>query len=462
MIDGISSDPAPFGISKSDFIEVPGSMGRYHRDRYDIQDNPSVYYEKVIRRGFAEEKMVMLYVLTNSGWLDGKYSRESRANSLYQQFDGLENVVFNVLSDIATEESVFTFSPYCVDTELNNKIVKVKYPINLLTNFGAEPGFGETAVGSSAYDPGINLCSMVDSSNPGRYVPLHAGWIYFDKMWPSYWAMGNMANVSADTSVLRRWITNVIPVHEIGLYPEPDVTDAQFLNQDGNNYYRASIPSSAMDNIDSFGYSEWKECRDELVKAGSRNFSTCIGKVTWPVWYLTEAINAAHPDWADEENYDDLMEAEILRMQTEDTDGFGNTEAMRFPNIETYWTDEELKAMIIDAFPRYAENEAKIAEKMQEWKDEGKDLRCLAGTDECATAAIERFTEFLAEKYARYSPSYRIVRDAKILKEKEMFDAASGSVEPYSRLVIMETTLDQLNSFVLDHFGSAVFYVTHY
>jgi len=396
FIDGISSDPAPFGISKSDFIDVPGSMGRYHRDRYDIQDNPSIYYEKVIRRGFAEEKMVTLYTLSNSGWFDGKYSRESRANSLYQLFDGLENVVFNVLSDIATEESVMTFSPYCVDTELNNKIVKVKYPINYLTNFGAVPSFWPGASEDKGYyDPAINICSTVDPSNPGRYVPLHAGWIYFDKMWPNYWAMGNMSNVSADTSVLRRWITNVIPVHEIGLYPGPDVHEVQFLNQDESLYYRASIPISAMDNADASGYRAWRACRTNLLENDVKDFTPCLAEYVWPEWHLTETVTAANPDWTTEE-----VATEVARIQTD-----------------------------------------------------GEDVRF---------ATIDDASKYLGDKYARYSPSYRVVRDAKILKDKELFDAASGSVEPYSRLVIMETTLDQLNAFVTDHFGTAPFYVTHY
>ena len=397
MVDGISSDPTPFGMSKGDFIEVPGSMGRYHRDRYDIQDNPSIYYDKVIRRGFAEEKMVTLFTLSNSGWFDSKYRRESRANSLYGYMDGLENVVFNVLSDISTEESVFTFSPYCVDTELNNKIVKVKYPINLLTNYGAVPTFWPTGGDEKdyMYDPVVNLCAMVDSSNPGRYVPLHAGWIYFDKMWPNYWAMGNMANISADTSVLRRWITNVIPVHEISLYPTPDVNEEQFLNQDENNYYRASIPVSAMDNADASAYRAWRACRTDLLENDVEDFTPCLAVAVWPEWHLRETITDAHPDWTTEE-----VTTEVERIQ-----------------------------------------------------NDGEDVRF---------ASINEFKEFLGDKYARYSPSYRVVRDAKILKEKELFDAASGSAEPYSRLVIMETTLDQLNTFVKDQFGQAAFYVSHY
>lgn len=396
-IDGISSDPDPFGISKDDFIKISASMGRYHRDRYDIQDNPGIYYDKVIRRGFAEEKMVSLFTLSNSGWYDGKYRRESRANSLPQLMPGLENVVFNVLSDIATEESVMSFSPYCVDTSKKNKTtVKAQFPANILTNFGALPNFWpQSSTLQGSYEPVINLCAMVDSSDPGKYVPVHAGWIYFDKMWPNYWAMGNMANISADTSVLRRWITNVIPAYEISIYPAPDVNEEQFLSQDENVYYRASIPVGAMDNADSFSYRGWRKCREERLADGLDDMTPCLASAGWPDWYLTEIVKKDHPTWDDTE-----IKNEVNRIKA---DG----ENVRFANVD-------------------------------------------------------EFKKYLGDKYARYAPSYRVVRDALILKTNEVTDAASGSAEPFSRLVIMETTLDQLNSFVIDQFGTSAFYVSHY
>lgn len=395
-IDGISSDPSPFGISKSDFMTVPASMGRYHRDRYDIQDNPGIYYDKVIRRGFAEEKMVSLFTLSNSGWFDGKYRRESRANSLGQLFDGLTNVIFNVLSDIATEEAVMTFSPYCSNSDISNNMVKAQYPTNLLTNFGALPYFwpqGSTLEG--AYEPAINICSMIDPVKPEKYVPLHAGWIYFDKMWPNYWAMGNLANISADTSVLRRWMSGVIPAYAIGLYPTPDVNEEQFLNQDESVYYRAQIPVSAMDNLDKTAFRAWRECREGLIENNIDDFTPCLASAVWPDWYLVEIITANNPTWT----------------------------------------------------------VTQINDELDRMKTDGENVRF---------ASEVEFKTFLADKYARYSPAYRIVRDAKILKENEIEDAASGSTEPYSRLVIMETTLDQLNSFAYDHFGQAAYYVSHY
>jgi hypothetical protein len=393
-IPGIDEEADLFGIDPKGFVDVPANIGRYHRDRYDIQDNPSVYYDKVIRRGYGIEKMVTLYTLSNSGWLDGKYRRESRANSLYQLFDGLENVIYNVLSDISTEESVMSFSPYCVDTLLENKLVRVNYPVNLLTNFAAAPSFWTGSREEGVYEPVQNLCAKADPSDPGRFAPVHAGWIYFDKMWPNYWAMGNMANISADTSVLRRWTSNFIPTHERYLYAKPDVNEVEFLNKDENGYYRARIPVSAMDNADSYAYRHWRECRDEILKVDiNGDYSACITRAVWPVWYLEEFIRENHPEITN-------IAAEVIRMQTD-----------------------------------------------------GEDIRFADG---------EQFTHYLSKKYARYSPAFRVATHAKQLKEKELLEASSGSREPYSRLVIMETTLDQLNSFAADHFGTAAFYVQYY
>ena len=375
-IPGIKEEAEVFGLNPDGFIEVPASIGRYHRDRYDIQDNPDIYYDRVIRRGFGLEKMVTLFTLTNAGWIDGKYRRESRANSIDQRFDGVRNIMFNVLSDIATEESVMTFSPYCVDTQVNTllgekmEVVRVNYPIDLLANFAAVPGFwsGDESV---AYEPIENLCARVDPENPGRYAPVHASWIYFDKMWPNYWAMGNLANISADTSVLHRWTSHVIPVHERSLFTEPDVNEDEFLSKDENYYYRARIPISAMDNADSYGYRLWRDCRQELLKGDMyADVSACINEVRWPSWH-------------------------------------DPNESVRFDTVE-------------------------------------------------------EFSEYLAKKYGRYSPSFRIVQHAKVLKEQEVYEASSGSREPWSRLSIMETTLDQLNSFAKDHFGMAAFYVQNY
>lgn len=402
-IPGIEDETEIFGFD-SNIIDVPASIGRYHRDRFDIQDNPGIYYDKVIRRGYAPEKMVTLFTLSNSGWLDGKYSRESRANGLSNMFPGLENVIFNVLSDIATEESVMSFTPYCIDTYIGGKVTRVNLPVNLLTNFGAAPEFWTGSEEDAMYDPSRNICSKVDKNDPSRYVPVHAGWIYFDKMWPNYWAMGNLANISADTSVLRRWTSNFIPRHERSLYAAVDVNEEEFLNKDENGYYRARIPASAMDNADAYAYREWGKCREAILEADKNaDVSGCITKAVWPVWKLKEFVLANNPSIAAIENPE--------------------------------------------------EQEAAVDAEVERMQNDGEDLRF---------TKVEEFKLFLTQKYARYAPSFRIVVNAKLLKEKELLDASSGSREPYSRLEIMETTLDQLNSFAADQFGTAAFYVQRY
>lgn len=373
-IDGIREIADMFSdIGEEDFIDIPGSMGRYQKDRYDIQDNPSIYYDKVIRRGFAEEKMVAMYAITNSGWFDSKYRRESRANSPDQMFDGLANVKFAMLADISNEEALFSFSPYCVDTD-SGKVVQVDYPINLLTNYAAEPPLIKSDLGSAAYEPKKNLCSQVGDT-PGRYAPIHAGWTYFDKMWPNYWAMGNVMNTSADTSVLMRFVSYKIPATEHHLYLAPDVNETEFLNKDGNSYYRAQLPNTVLDSLDSGSLAKWKACKKDRLD-NDQEFETCIDEITFPSWYANQ-----------------IGEPEIA-------------ETSRFDN-----SDE--------------------------------------------------FRKFLADKYAKYSPAFRLVQSAGVLKDSEDADMESGA-EGYTRLVIMETTLDQLNTFAADQLGFAAIYASRY
>ena len=360
----------------SEYADIDPVIGRFQKDRWDIQDNENIYYDKVLRRGYAEEKMVAIYAIANAGWFDAKYRRESRANSLDQQFKGLENVKFTMLSDVVNEDALFTFSPYCYYQTYNDKtnkvenhVVKVDVPINILTNWAIEPP--EAPAGSKlAYTPKTNLCSQVNS----EYAPVHAGWTYFDKMWPMYWTMGNVANTSADTSVLQRFVAYRINSYDIGNYPEPDVNEAQFLNKDGNAYYRAVLATSVLDIQDQQALTKWKAC-----KAEGNDDTTCLAEIT----YTADGVAAAAAE--------------------------GITVAV--------------------------------------------------GAQRFATK--EKFSQYLADKYARLSPSFRLVRSAAKLKGHED-DAMASGAEGYSRLVIMETTIDQLNSFAADNLGFAVQYASRY
>ena len=392
-------------------VTVTPVFGRFQKDRYDIQDNENIYYDKVLRRGYAEEKMVAIYAIANAGWFDAKYRRESRANAVDQVFEGLENVKFTMLSDVIDEEALFSFTPYCY-SEKAKKLVKVDAPLNLLTNWAINPPFpdcqkdedgnyilvdvktssGQTAQDcveeNLAYTPKKNLCSQVGDD----YIPVHAGWTYFDKMWPMYWTMGNVANTSADTSVLQRFVAYRINTYDINNYPEPDVNEAQFLNKDGNAYYRAVLAKSVLDIQDQFGLTKWKDCK----RAGG-NDEDCIKEVT----YTKDGANAANT---------------ALGLKFDDD---GNC----LPD-----TDAGIKCIEIGD-PRFETRAA--------------------------------FSEYLADKYARLSPSFRLVQSAGKLKASEEADIADGA-EGWSRLVIMETTIDQLNSFAADNLGFAVEYASRY
>ena len=423
-------------------IKIDPVFGRFQKDRYDIQDNENIYYDKVLRRGYAEEKMVAIYAIANAGWFDAKYRRESRANAVDQVFEGLENVKFSMLSDVIDEEALFSFTPYCY-SEKTKKVVKVDIPINLLTNWAINPPFPDCVRDANgeyilvqeegmprpdcideniAYSPKKNICSQVGDD----YVPIHAGWTYFDKMWPMYWTMGNVANTSADTSVLQRFVAYRINAYDIANYPEPDVNEAQFLNKDGNAYYRAVLAKSVLDVQDQFGLTKWKDCK----RAGGTD-EDCMKEVT----YTKDGANTANS----------TLGVKFVDSKGEDT-------TLCVPNNDNRPADPaECRCVVIPA------NAADELEDSDKCIQEGKE-RFAAGGDVTPRA---KFTQYLADKYSRLSPSFRLVQSAAQLKASEEADIAEGA-EGWSRLVIMETTIDQLNSFAADNLGFAVEYASRY
>ena len=414
-----------------DTVNVTPVLGRFQKDRWDIQDNENIYYDKVLRRGYAEEKMVAIYAIANAGWFDAKYRRESRANAVDQMFEGLENVKFTMLSDVVDEEALFTFSPYCYSAT-EKKIVRVDMPINMLSNWAVNPPSADDEI---AYTPKKNLCSQIK----GNYTPVHAGWTYFDKMWPMYWTMGNVANTSADTSVLQRFVAYRINAYDIDNYPEPDVNETQFLNKDGNAYYRAVLAKSTLDMQDQLGLVKWKDCK----RAGGTD-EDCMKLVT----FTSEGAEAANAALGVKWKIDRIC------VLSED---------------ETTESDKCVDEKEEDA-------EEKNKENGVEWKN--KDPECVLVKDEETHSDLclsegdirfvagdvtpkEQFRKYLSDKYARLSPSFRLVQSAGKLKAGEDNDLANG-VEGWSRLVIMETTIDQLNSFAADNLGFAVEYASRY
>jgi len=401
----------------SGVVEVTPHYGRFQKDRWDIQDNENIYYDKVLRRGYAEEKMVAIYAIGNSGWFDGKYRRESRANSVDQQFEGLENVKFTMLSDVVNEEALFSFSPYCYSLR-KKEIVKADVPINILTNWAINPPSpdcqknekgeyiivqGDCVDENIAYTPKKNICSQLGEG----YIPVHAGWTYFDKMWPMYWTMGNVSNTSADTSVLQRFVAYRIEYYDINNYPEPDVNEVQFLNKDGNAYYRAVLAKSVLDVQDQNALVTWKDC-----KAQGKDDTTCMQKITYSEDGAAAANAALGVKFVQEEQEEKCVLV----------------------------ADEEVESDLC----------VKAGEERFPESDEAD-----------APAPKEAFHQYLSDKYARLSPSYRLVQSAGQLKNYEDDSMAEGG-EGYSRLVIMETTIDQLNAFAADNLGFAVVYASHY
>ena len=449
-IDGVED------IIQSGYVEVTPAYGRFQKDRWDIQDNENIYYDKVLRRGYAEEKMVAIYAIGNSGWFDAKYRRESRANSVDQQFEGLENVKFSMLSDVVDEEALFSFSPYCYSTK-SKKVVKVDTPINLLANWAINPPFPDCARDDEgncllvpvklddgretedcidenyAYTPKKNVCSQLGEN----YIPIHAGWTYFDKMWPMYWTMGNVSNTSADTSVLQRFVSYRIEAYDIDNYPKPDVNEVQFLNKDGNAYYRAVLAKSVLDVQDQNALVAWKDCQSELR-----------GKTSY-----TE----------DQEPVDaDTLCLEVVTYTKDGADAANQAMGLQLiTNEET----GETKCVALNASAE-AEPEAE-GEDTTEGEDaaeggegEAEELKCVKEGDQ-RFESREAFHQYLSDKYSRLSPSYRLVQSAGQLKNYED-DAMAEGGEGYSRLVIMETTIDQLNAFAADNLGFAVIYASHY
>ncbi len=388
VIDGetIENGAVNVGISPDDLMIVSPVFGRYHRDRYDIQEDSSIYYDKVIRRGFSEEKAVAIYALSNQGWFSGKYQRESMANGLGQQAPGVDNLIFAMFGDIANEDSILSFAPYCVK-QGGNEIIKMNIPVNTYYRFNGEAPFyapstapedaGNPWKEALAQDLPKNLCAgAVDSEDPGAiFEPVHAGWVYFDKLSPLYWGIGNVMNASADTSVLLKFGSFTYGTYRTDVRPT-DIDEIEVINSVGNMYYRAKLPQSDLSAIDLADLSWWKQRK----AAGATD---------------AEALC----DWATAPEFDQA--GALITIKACATDGGG------------------------DFVLKYATKEA--------------------------------FKAYLEDTYARYSPAYRLVRTLSKLSGQSAGGAVQSDPSNY-KVSVIETTLDQMNTFVADQFGTALMY----
>ncbi len=383
VIDGetIENGEVNIGISADDLMYVSPVYGRYHRDHYDIQDDPATYYDHVIRRGFTEEKAVAIFAISNQGWLSGKYQRESMANGLGQLADGVNNLIFAMFGDIANEDWLISFSPYCVKKG-TNQIVKIEVPVTTYLHFRGEPPL-HTPDGSArapyfAKDLPKNLCAAAkDPNDPSAvFEPVHAGWIYFDKLAPLYWGIGNVMNASADTSVLLKFGTFTYGTYRTDVRP-PDVDEIEVLNSLGNMYYRAKLPQSDLSAVDRADLAWWKERK----AAGATDAEA-----------LCEWKNP--PEFGQDGSL--ITEKECL------TDGGGN--------------------FVL----KYASRDA--------------------------------FRQYLEDTYMRFAPAYRLVKALSIISSQGTGGGQQSSDPSNYKVTVMETTLDQLNTFIADQFGTAIMY----
>ena len=231
-----------------DVLRVGADVGRYHRNRYDIQDDPRIIDFKRLRHGFSVVKEAAIYMMTNTGWPVAKYGRENMANAFHYVSQGFNNAVTHMLADVINEDHIVTFTPYCaIQNPATNKyeMQKIDIPVNAAFLWGAAPEY--SAAGNAYQPPEFSICNTVGG------LPMHAGWVYFDKFEPSFWAMYSMSNVTADQSIFQLFMPEVInasqydPEHcteadrtGCGTYaPLNPATEVEFLNVNGRKYYRA-------------------------------------------------------------------------------------------------------------------------------------------------------------------------------------------------------------------------------
>jgi len=113
---------------------------------------------------------------------------------------------------------------------------------------------------------------------------------------------------------------------------------------------------------------------------------------------------------------------------------------------------------------------ASDAEALCEWKnppeyDQGGNL---SNEKECLTdgsgnfvpkyANREAFRQYLEETYARFAPAFRLVKSLSVLSNQGTGGGQQSSDPTNYKVTVMETTLDQLNTFIADQFGTAIMY----
>ncbi len=435
------------GLSQDMLLQVPATIGRYQKDHWDIQDDPTVYYDKVTRRGYAEEKMVALYTLSNSGWFSSKYRRESMANSIGDgNALGLEHVKFRVLAEVANEDALLGLSPYCVH---NGKVEKVALPIQTVLNYlGGAPFYGGyqidlpsnmcayygmmTATGLEKEDIHApvedrqdviwsNLKKQMD--NAAKYEPIMAGWTYYDKTWPLYWGMGNVANISADTTILWKFVTMTYTTAEKSLYPEPDVDEIEVLNSMGNRYYRAKLPVNDMLAEDRAALTRWKA---KKAAGASDEEALCV---------------PADPT-------DTSATASCLHYCSDPvTDGEGIVQLDKYGFVQ-YKTSTTCSGDIVP--PAGLQT---LLNRYKFMKQAGYKVPV-----EVSAMVPDRdtFAYYLRSTYSRFSPAFRLAWSLERYNTNPQGEVKSDPAD--QPVTIMETTLDSMNAWAKSNLDMTVMY----
>lgn len=283
-------------------INIDIDVGRFHRNRFDIQDNPAISEERLLRRGFSTEKTAAIFVLSNTGWPVEKYGRENMANGFHYASDGFQNAIFQILSDANSEDAMLSFSPYCVQANATGAktpftMVKVNPPIQAGWLWNTYDRFDFDKRYSRPYQPSKSMCAAIDS----KLEPVHAGWIYFDKLWPTLWSTYGLSNISADMTVFQYFTAERIPVSDYARRsPVDPAKQAEFLNTAGNFWFRATV---APDGRPTPGYEVVKKAARLRKICEDREWDSNISPGTpigdCPGWRTLEVIEATLTNNAD-------------------------------------------------------------------------------------------------------------------------------------------------------------------
>lgn len=280
-------------------VNVDLTYGRHHKNHWDFQDDMGITQPKLERRGFSVEKDASSFLIANSGWWVWKYAYESMANAFSYISDGFDAAIFQVMANVVNEDSMMHFSRYCVEETGRNQFkVRVYQPrVNDLYLYNWTEDWDETGAWyPHPTDPSKSLCQKASADYGKPLVPLHASWVYFDKMEPVLWNIYNQANIMANNSVYLYYYSFKIPVGERDQWDDVDgVTSVECINPKETHYYRAykfpadPRPSPIFDVVQRCAAIQSMCVIDQAKGQAPGNLSeNCQG---WPRWYLNRDLD---------------------------------------------------------------------------------------------------------------------------------------------------------------------------